>query len=106
MMRATTLKQLSSGLPTGGKSMEKIWANSGDSHWIEQPDFWTQHMPPKLAERMPRAEKDPDGLYETIHVDGQSFRRQLPTVYRNKGKDGLSMAEESEARAPGAGDPS
>jgi predicted TIM-barrel fold metal-dependent hydrolase len=85
--------------------MEKIWANSGDSHWIEQPDFWQQHLPAKFAERMPRSEKDPDGEFETIHVDGQSFRRQLPTVYRNKGQDGLSMAEESSARAPGAGDP-
>ena len=85
--------------------MEKIWANSGDSHWIEQPDFWEQHMPPKLAARMPRSVKDPDGEFETIHVDGQSFRRKLPTVYRNKNKDGLSMAEESSASAPGAGNP-
>ena len=85
--------------------MEKIWANSGDSHWIERPDFWQQHLPAEFADRMPRSEKDPDGEFETIHVDGQSFRRQLPTVYRNKGKDGWSMAEESSARAPGAGDP-
>jgi predicted TIM-barrel fold metal-dependent hydrolase len=85
--------------------MEKIWANSGDSHWIEQPDFWHQHLPRALADRMPRSEKDADGQFETIHVDGQSFRRRLPTVYRNKGKDGLSMAEESSARAPGAGNP-
>jgi predicted TIM-barrel fold metal-dependent hydrolase len=85
--------------------MDKIWANSGDSHWIEEPDFWEQHLPPKLAERMPRSVKSDDGLFETVHVDGQSFERRLPTVYRNKNKDGLSMVEESSARAPGAGTP-
>src|SRR5260221_13697342 len=85
--------------------MEKIWANSGPSHWTARPAFWQQHLPAEFADRMPRSEKDPDGEFETIHVDGQSFRRQLPTVYRNKGTNGLSMAEESSARAPGAGDP-
>jgi predicted TIM-barrel fold metal-dependent hydrolase len=56
----------------------KIWANSGDSHLMEPEDLFTANLPPELAERMPRSVKDPDGAYETIHIDGQSFRRKLP----------------------------
>lgn len=85
--------------------MKKIWANSGDSHWVEAPDFWEQNLPRDLAERMPRSVKSDDGTFETIHVDGQTFERRLPTVFRNKNADGLTMVEESSARAPGAGDP-
>src|SRR5262249_41950138 len=36
-------------------------------------------LPKSLAELTPRAEKDPDGEYETVYVDGQVFRRKLPT---------------------------
>lgn len=59
--------------------MTKIWANSGDSHFLEPPDLWRDSLPPRLAELVPRAEKDPDGLWETVHIDGMSFRRRLPT---------------------------
>jgi len=29
---------------------------------------------------VPRSEQDPDGLWESIHVDGQVFRRRLPSI--------------------------
>jgi predicted TIM-barrel fold metal-dependent hydrolase len=59
--------------------MTKIWTNSGDSHFLEPDDLWQSRLPTRLAELTPRAEKDPDGEYETVHVDGQVFRRKLPT---------------------------
>ena len=77
--------------------MDKIWANSGDSHFLEPEDLWRENLPPRLAELVPRAEKDPDGLWETVHIDGMSFRRRLPT--------GKAMEFfEASSRAPGAGD--
>src|SRR5262245_32981100 len=59
--------------------VDKIWANSGDSHFIEPTEAWSA-LPKDLAERMPRSVKDPDGLYETVSVDGQSFRRKMPSA--------------------------
>jgi predicted TIM-barrel fold metal-dependent hydrolase len=59
---------------------EKIWANSGDSHFMEPDDLWRSTLPKRLAELVPRSEKDPDGLWETVHVDGQAFRRRLPSI--------------------------
>lgn len=59
--------------------MGKIWTNSGDSHFLEPEDLWQTTLPKKLADLTPRSEKDPDGEYETVHVDGQVFRRKLPT---------------------------
>jgi predicted TIM-barrel fold metal-dependent hydrolase len=58
----------------------KLWANSGDSHFIEPADLWQSRLPKRLAELVPRTEKDPDGRWETIYVDGRTFRRQLPSV--------------------------
>jgi len=77
--------------------MQKIWANSGDSHFLEPEDLWRENLPPRLAELVPRAEKDPDGEWETVHIDGMSFRRKLPSS---------ATAEFLEAthRAPGARD--
>jgi predicted TIM-barrel fold metal-dependent hydrolase len=77
--------------------MQKIWANSGDSHFLEPEDLWREHLPPRLAELVPRAEKDPDGEWETVHIDGMSFRRKLPSS---------ATVEFLEAthRAPGARD--
>ena len=57
---------------------QKIWANSGDSHFIEAEDAWAS-LPADLAERMPKAVKDPAGEFETVTVDGQSFQRRLPS---------------------------
>jgi predicted TIM-barrel fold metal-dependent hydrolase len=75
----------------------KLWANSGDSHFLEPEDLWRDRLPARLAELVPRAEKDPDGKWETLYVDGQAFRRRLPSI----------AAEEffkQSMRAPGSGD--
>ncbi|WP_163551424.1 amidohydrolase family protein [Candidatus Frankia alpina] len=77
--------------------MAKIWANSGDSHFLEPDDLWQANLPPRLAELVPRAVKDPDGTYETVYVDGQSFRCKLPNVAAQEFLDESS-------RAPGARD--
>jgi predicted TIM-barrel fold metal-dependent hydrolase len=82
-------------MTTGGHDMDKIWANSGDSHFLEPEDLWRESLPPDLAELMPRAEKDPDGTWETVHIDGMSFRRRLPT---GTAKEFFDLS----ARAPGA----
>src|ERR1700761_3471277 len=56
---------------------DKIWANSGDSHIIEPFDLFDQ-LPADIKELMPRSVKDPSGEFETIYIDGQVFRRDLP----------------------------
>ena len=56
---------------------DKIWANSGDSHIVEPLDLFDS-LPEGVRERMPRTVHDPSGEFETIHVDGQEFRRELP----------------------------
>jgi predicted TIM-barrel fold metal-dependent hydrolase len=77
--------------------MDKIWANSGDSHFLEPEDLWRANLPPRLAELVPRAEKDPDGLWETVFIDGMSFRRRLPNPKQQE-------FYEASSRAPGARD--
>jgi predicted TIM-barrel fold metal-dependent hydrolase len=81
--------------------MAKIWANSGDSHLVEPDDLFETHLPPDLAALMPRSVKDEDGGWETVHVGGQSFRRQLPKHALRDTETGLTVEE----RAPGANDP-
>jgi len=81
--------------------MTVIWANSGDSHLLEPEGLFAERMPAELASRMPRSEKDPDGQWETIHIDGESFRRRLPSKPLRDEAEGLSADE----RAPGAFDP-
>ena len=56
---------------------DKIWANSGDSHIVEPLDLFDS-LPEDVRIRMPRTVTDPSGEFETIHVDGQEFRRELP----------------------------
>jgi predicted TIM-barrel fold metal-dependent hydrolase len=88
-------------------SEEKIWANSGDSHLVEPPDLFTANLPKDLADRMPRSVKDPDGEYETVYIDGESFRRKLPkmeTMLRNMARP-EEAKEDPMVRAPGANDP-
>ncbi|MEV1080546.1 amidohydrolase family protein [Streptomyces sp. NPDC050211] len=77
--------------------MEKIWANSADSHFLEPDDLWVSNLPKHLAELMPRSEKDPDGAWETVHIDGMSFRRATPPVK-------VQEFMEATHRAPGARD--
>ncbi len=64
--------------------MGRIWANSADSHFLEPEGLWRDGLPQRLAELVPRAEKDPDGEWETVHVDGRSFRRRLPTAAQSE----------------------
>ena len=81
--------------------MGKIWANSGDSHLVEPHDLFAA-LPADLAARMPRSEKDPDGRWETVHVDDQSFRRRLPRPRQLVDPDTGATVDE---RAPHANDP-
>ena len=60
-----------------GIVQEKIWANSGDSHLMEPPDLFAS-LPEDVRDRLPRSVKDPSGDFETIYIDGQEFRRELP----------------------------
>ncbi|MGE0383997.1 MAG: amidohydrolase family protein [Gammaproteobacteria bacterium] len=75
--------------------MEKIWANSGDSHFVEPTDLWTKNLPPHLAERMPR--QVIEGEFELVYVDGEVMKRVAPTPARKK-------VMELSAAAPGARD--
>jgi predicted TIM-barrel fold metal-dependent hydrolase len=61
-----------------GTMTDKIWANSGDSHFIEPTEAW-EALPASLRDRMPRSVKDESGEFETVSVDGQSFQRKMPT---------------------------
>jgi predicted TIM-barrel fold metal-dependent hydrolase len=81
---------------------DKIWAHSGDSHFLEPADLWHQILPRKQADRMPRSEKLSDDE-ERIHVDGRSFTRKLPKIMTAKGSTGETIAELSH-RPPGARD--
>ncbi len=81
--------------------MEKIWANSGDSHLVEPDDLFERSLPRALAARMPRSVKDEQQGWEVIHVDGQQFRRRLPRPGAGLNDDqGRTVSE----RAPGAND--
>jgi predicted TIM-barrel fold metal-dependent hydrolase len=82
--------------------MTKLWANSGDSHFLEPDDLWFQILPKAQAERMPRSEKVGEDE-EIVHIDGESFRRRLPKVITKKGADGLTITELS-SRPPGSRD--
>jgi predicted TIM-barrel fold metal-dependent hydrolase len=74
-------------------TVAKLWANSGDSHATGEAERWAEILPPDLAARMPRSEKDPDGEYETVYVDGKSFRRKLPKLLTKAGASGKTIAE-------------
>ncbi len=67
---------------------KKLWANSGDSHLMEPPDLFAS-LPDDIKERLPRSVKDPSGDFETIYIDGQEFRRDLPKS--DKPKKGLGI---------------
>jgi predicted TIM-barrel fold metal-dependent hydrolase len=103
--RASPTSQNLQGLAGGWETTEdcdvnKIWANSGDSHFLEPETLWAEILPEKLAARMPRNERVSESE-EIVHVDGRSFRRALPKVQVKKGSDGLTATEAS-MRPPGA----
>ena len=82
--------------------IEKIWAHSGDSHFLEPADLWHQIMPKARADRMPRTEMISDHE-ERVTVDGKSFVRSIPKIMRARGATGETIAEMSH-RPPGARD--
>jgi predicted TIM-barrel fold metal-dependent hydrolase len=65
-----------------------LWANSGDSHIIEPMNLFDR-LPDHIRDRMPRSVKDPSGEFETIYVDGQEFRRDMPKPDPAKPKKGF-----------------
>jgi predicted TIM-barrel fold metal-dependent hydrolase len=81
---------------------EKIWANSGDSHFLEPADLWHQIMPKAQADRMPRTRMISENE-ELVEVDGKSFTRLLPKVMTAKGATGETITEMS-SRPPGSRD--
>jgi predicted TIM-barrel fold metal-dependent hydrolase len=76
-----------------------IWANSGDAHLVEPDDLFATSLPPSLAARMPRSVKDPDGRWETLHIDGAEYRRRIPRLADPE------TGEHVANRAPNANDP-
>jgi predicted TIM-barrel fold metal-dependent hydrolase len=89
-----------------------LWANSGDSHYMEPPDLF-EGLPQHLRDRLPRAERDEARGVEIITVDGESWERPIPkprtreqllrTAARPREED---LDEEAgQTRAPGALDP-
>ena len=87
----------------------KIWANSGDSHYMEPPHLWDE-MPAHLRDRMPRTVRDEARGVEVVTVDGQSFEWPIPkplTAERLAGIQARPLGEEADVqeRAPGALDP-
>lgn len=88
-----------------------LWANSGDSHYMEPPDLYEQ-LPQHLQELMPKSVRDEERGVEVITVDGQRFERPIPkprtreqwlsTAARPKDED--LDEERGEQRAPGAFD--
>src|SRR3954454_14880828 len=83
---------------------EKIWAHSGDSHFLEPEDLWHQIMPRSQADRMPKTTRINDGDEELVEDDRKSFTRKLPKVMTAKNaQTGETIAEMSH-RPPGARD--
>src|SRR4051794_19803279 len=70
---------------------EKLWAHSGDSHFLEPDDLWHQILPKAQADRMPRTEMISD-TEERVTVDGKSFTRALPKIMTAKGATGETIA--------------
>jgi predicted TIM-barrel fold metal-dependent hydrolase len=85
-------------------NMDKLWANSGDSHLMEPSDLFEKRLPTQLAERMPHSVKDPDGAWETVYVDGEEFRRRMPKMPTDPDKI-VNLDGSTGQRAPGANDP-
>jgi predicted TIM-barrel fold metal-dependent hydrolase len=75
---------------------KKIWANSGDSHFIEPEnalrDRLVDRLPKEMLDRLPHSEKTGDG-YENVHVDGQVIRRRLPAPIKDGEHAGMSPLE-------------
>lgn len=81
--------------------LQKVWANSGDSHFLEPADLFARTLPKAMADRMPRSERFED--YELVHIDGQTMKRQLPKPIRD-GEFKGRLLEEVAMRPPGSHD--
>jgi predicted TIM-barrel fold metal-dependent hydrolase len=89
-----------------------IWANSGDSHYMEPPNLYDA-LPDNLKELLPRTVRDEEKGVEVITVDGQSFERPIPkprdpaSFMRNAARPAEEDLDEQQGqqRAPGAMDP-
>lgn len=81
---------------------DKIWVNSGDSHFLEPEDLFQRLLPKKLGDRMPRTVKSADGTSETVYIDGASFERKLPKPIKDGEFKGETIATLS-VRPPGSG---
>jgi predicted TIM-barrel fold metal-dependent hydrolase len=79
----------------------KIWANSGDSHFLEPADLFEKTLPPALAERMPRSVKSESGDSETVYIDGEVIERRLPKPIKD-GEFAGETIETLSVRPPGA----
>jgi predicted TIM-barrel fold metal-dependent hydrolase len=90
--------------PQGNKT-QKIWAHSGDSHFVEPKGLWQEILPKALAERMPKIEEvEQDGRpMERIQVDGQTFYFPVPKIAQKRADGKKSIAELS-VEAAGAKD--
>jgi predicted TIM-barrel fold metal-dependent hydrolase len=90
--------------PMADLDTTKLWANSGDSHYMEPPD---------LYEQLPEHLRDEARGVEVITVDGQSFERAIPKprtveqLMRNAARPAEADLDEGQGdeRAPGAFDP-
>ena len=69
---------------------KKLWANSGDSHLMEPPDLFASLPERNAGARFPAASRTPGGDFETIYIDGQEFRRDLPKG--DKPRKGLGIS--------------
>jgi predicted TIM-barrel fold metal-dependent hydrolase len=80
--------------------MEKIWAHSGDSHFVEPKGLWEEILPKDLADRMPRSiEVEKDGRpMEEIHVDGEVHYFPIPKIAQKRADGKKSIAELSQTK--------
>lgn len=97
---------------------KKLWANSGDSHYMEPPDLYEQ-LPAHLRELLPTTMQDFDRGVEVITVDGQVFERPIPKPLTPEAMAGMAakpleedldnpardLVADGMSRAPGAYDP-
>ena len=77
--------------------MSMIWTNSGDSHFLEPADLWESRLPKRLADLTPKAEKDPDGEYETV----RGRRADVPPQAAHLGRGEVSELRPARPRASG-----
>ncbi|GMU78857.1 MAG: amidohydrolase [Acidimicrobiia bacterium] len=82
---------------TDPQTTTKIWAHSGDSHFLEPLDLWTANLPADMAARVPHVSVDAETGIETIHLDGMSFERPVPNPKQQE-------FYEASHRPPGARD--